>query len=133
LLRKVPIFFIRGLGSRRVYQKEKKKGGIVIKKIGDDIIVQKAVTSFKQVTRHRMAFFKIKLTCPSDFLKNISHYVIMNFVPNFMFTHTFFFHFSLRYVLKLKFKTANKNASGVKKGTDITMVVFAGVQKMSYL
>jgi hypothetical protein len=51
-----------------------------------------------------------------------------------MFTlYNFFFHFSLRYVLKLKFKTANKNASGVKKGTDITTVVFAGVQKMSYL
>jgi hypothetical protein len=31
----VPIFFIRRLGSRRVYQKEKKKGGVVIKKIGD--------------------------------------------------------------------------------------------------
>jgi hypothetical protein len=28
-------FFIRRLGSRRVYQKEKKKGGVVIKKIGD--------------------------------------------------------------------------------------------------
>jgi hypothetical protein len=68
-------FFIRRLGSRRVYQKEKKKGGVVIKKIGDDIIVQKAVTSFKQVARHRMAFLKIKSTCPSDFLKNITlHY-----------------------------------------------------------
>jgi hypothetical protein len=72
LLCKVPIFFIRRLGSRRVYQKEKKKGGVVIKKIGDDIIVQKAVTSLKQVARHRMAFFKIKSTCPSDFLKNIT-------------------------------------------------------------
>jgi hypothetical protein len=42
------------------------------KKIGDDVIAQKAVTSFKQVGRHRMAFFTIKSTCPSDFLKNIT-------------------------------------------------------------
>jgi hypothetical protein len=73
LLCKVSIFFIRRLGSRRVYQKEKKKVGVVIKKKnGDDVIAQKAVTSFKQGARHGMAFFKIKSTCPSDFLKNIT-------------------------------------------------------------
>jgi hypothetical protein len=46
--------------------------GLLITKIGDDIIVQKPLTLFKQVTRHRMAFFKIKSTCLSDFLKNIA-------------------------------------------------------------
>jgi hypothetical protein len=39
------------------------------KKIGDDVIAQKPMTSFKQVVRH-MAFFKIKSACPSDFPKN---------------------------------------------------------------
>jgi hypothetical protein len=75
LLCKVPIFFIRRLGSRRVYQKEKKKRkkwGLSFLKIGDDVIAQKPMTSFKQVVHHRMAFFKIKLTCPSDFPKNIT-------------------------------------------------------------
>jgi hypothetical protein len=72
LLCKVPIFFIRRLGSRRVYQKRRKKWGLSFKKIGDDVIAQKAVTSFKQGARHGMAFFKIKSTCPSDFLKNIT-------------------------------------------------------------
>jgi hypothetical protein len=72
LLCKVPFFFIRRLDSKRVYQKEKKKVGVGIKKIGDDVIAQKTVTSFKQVARHRMAFFKIKSTCLSDFLKNIT-------------------------------------------------------------
>jgi hypothetical protein len=71
----VPIFFIRRLASRKVYQKEQKevkKWRLSFKKIGDDVIAQKAVTSFKQVARHRMAFFKIKSSCPSDFLKNIT-------------------------------------------------------------
>jgi hypothetical protein len=49
-----------------------KKVGVAIKKIGDDVIAQKPMTSFKQVVRHRMAFFKIKSTCPSDFPKNIT-------------------------------------------------------------
>jgi hypothetical protein len=50
----------------------RKKWGLLFKKIGDDVIAQKAVTSFKQVARYRLAFFKIKSTCPSDFLKNIT-------------------------------------------------------------
>jgi hypothetical protein len=53
-------------------KKRRKKWGLSFKKIGDDVIAQKAVTSFKQVARHRMAFFKIKSTCPSDFPKNIT-------------------------------------------------------------
>jgi hypothetical protein len=72
MLCKVPIFFIHRLGSRKVYQKEMKKGGLPFKKIGDDVIAQKPMTSSKQVVRHRMAFFKIKSTCPSDFAKNIT-------------------------------------------------------------
>jgi hypothetical protein len=73
LLCKVPIFFIRRLGSRRIYQKEKKKvGGVSFKKIGNDVIAPKAVMSFKQVARHRMAFFKVKSTCSSGFPKNIT-------------------------------------------------------------
>jgi hypothetical protein len=36
------------------------------KKIGDDVIAQKPMTLFKQ----GMAFFEIKTTCLSDFLKN---------------------------------------------------------------
>jgi hypothetical protein len=47
-----------------------KGGGLPFKKIGDDVIAQKPRTSFKQVVRHRMAFFKIKSACPSDFPKN---------------------------------------------------------------
>jgi hypothetical protein len=66
------IFFIRRLGSRRAIKKRRKKWGLSFKKNGDDVIAQKAVTSFKQVVRHRMAFFKIKSTCPSDFPKNIT-------------------------------------------------------------
>jgi hypothetical protein len=53
-------------------KKRRKKWRLSFKKIGDDVIAQKAVTSFKQVARHRMTFFKIKSTCPSDFLKNIT-------------------------------------------------------------
>jgi hypothetical protein len=53
-------------------KREEKSGDCHLKKFGDDVIAQKAVTSFKQVARHRMAFFKIKSTCPSDFLKNIT-------------------------------------------------------------
>jgi hypothetical protein len=49
LLCKVPIFFVHCLGSRKVYQKEKKKVGVVIKKNGDYIIVQKPMTFFKQI------------------------------------------------------------------------------------
>jgi hypothetical protein len=58
---KIPIFFIHRLGSKKVYQKEKKKWGLSFKKIGDDIIAQNAMTSFKQIARHRMAFFEVKL------------------------------------------------------------------------
>jgi hypothetical protein len=50
----------------------RKKWGLPFKKIGDDVIAQKAMTSFKQVVRHKMAFFKIKSTCPGDFPKNIT-------------------------------------------------------------
>jgi hypothetical protein len=53
-------------------KKRRKKWGLPFNKIGDALIAQKAVTSFKQVARHRMAFFKIKSTCPSDFFKNIT-------------------------------------------------------------
>jgi hypothetical protein len=53
-------------------KKRRKKWGLSFKNIDDDVIAQKAVTSFKQVARHRMAFFKIKSTYPSDFLKNIT-------------------------------------------------------------
>jgi hypothetical protein len=42
------------------------------KKIVDDVIAQKPMTSFKQDVRHRMAFFKIKSTGPRDFPKNIT-------------------------------------------------------------
>jgi hypothetical protein len=48
------------------------KWGLSFKKIGDDVIAQKPMMSFKQVVRHRMAVFKIKSTCPSDFPKNIT-------------------------------------------------------------
>jgi hypothetical protein len=41
LLWKVRDFLIQFLGSRKVYQKEKKKWGLSIKKIGDDVIAQK--------------------------------------------------------------------------------------------
>jgi hypothetical protein len=50
----------------------KKMGVAIKKKIGDNAIAQKPMTSFKQVVHHRMVFFKIKSTCPSDFLKNIA-------------------------------------------------------------
>jgi hypothetical protein len=70
LLCKVPIFFIHRLGSGEIYQKKKKKVGVVIYKIGDDVIGQKAMTSFK-VGRHMMAFFEVKSTCPSDLPKYI--------------------------------------------------------------
>jgi hypothetical protein len=66
-------------------KKSRKKCGLSFKKIGDDVIAQKAVTSFKQVARHRMAFFKIKSTCPSDFLKNITLHVL---IPRFSLTHS---------------------------------------------
>jgi hypothetical protein len=49
-----------------------KKSGLPLKKIGDDLIAQKPMPSFKQVVRHRMAFFKIKSTRPSDFPKKIT-------------------------------------------------------------
>jgi hypothetical protein len=49
-----------------------KKWWLPFQKIGDDVIAQNPTTSFKQVVRHRMAFFKIKSTCPSDFPKNIT-------------------------------------------------------------
>jgi hypothetical protein len=45
-------------------QKMKKKVGV--------LIAQKPMTSFKQVARHTMAFFKMKSTYPSDFPKNIT-------------------------------------------------------------
>jgi hypothetical protein len=48
-------------------QKMKKKWGFSFKKIGDEVIAQKPMTSFKQVARHMMAFFKIKSTYSSDF------------------------------------------------------------------
>jgi hypothetical protein len=35
--------------------------GCYLKKIGDDVIAQKAMTSFKQIARHRMEFFEIDL------------------------------------------------------------------------
>jgi hypothetical protein len=38
----------------------RKKWGLSFEKIGDDVISQKQMTSFKQVVHHRMAFFKIK-------------------------------------------------------------------------
>jgi hypothetical protein len=62
---------MRRLGSRKVYQKKKKKVGVV-KKNGDDVTAQKLMTSFKQVARHMMEFLKIKSTCPSDFPKNVT-------------------------------------------------------------
>jgi hypothetical protein len=37
-------FLIHHLGSRNVYQKEKKKWGLSFKKIGDDVIAQKWMT-----------------------------------------------------------------------------------------
>jgi hypothetical protein len=49
-------------------KKRRKKWGLSPKKTGDDITAQKAVTSLKQAAPHRMAFFKIKSTCPSNFL-----------------------------------------------------------------
>jgi hypothetical protein len=61
-------------------------GGCHLKKNGDDVIAQKLMTSLKQIVRYGMAFFDIKSTCPSDFLKNITHDATMNVVPNFMFT-----------------------------------------------
>jgi hypothetical protein len=70
LLCKVPFFFIHRLGSGEIYQKKKKKVGVVIYKIGDDVIGQKAMTSFK-VGRHMMVFFEVKSTCPSDLPKYI--------------------------------------------------------------
>jgi hypothetical protein len=72
MLCKVSTFFIHRLGSRKVYQKEKKKVGLSFQKIGDDVIAQKPMTSLKQIARHRMAFFEIKLPCLS---------AIINFVP----------------------------------------------------
>jgi hypothetical protein len=60
---------IHRLGSGKVYQIEKKKVGVVIfKKIGNCVIAQKPMTLFKQIARHRIAFFEIKSTCSSDFL-----------------------------------------------------------------
>jgi hypothetical protein len=48
----------------------RKKWGLSLKKNNDSIIAQKPMTSFKQIARDRMEFFKIKSTCPNDFLKN---------------------------------------------------------------
>jgi hypothetical protein len=50
--------------------------GVVIKKICGDVIAQKPMTLFKQVAHHMMAFFEMKSSYPSDFLKNIA---IVNF------------------------------------------------------
>jgi fibrillarin-like rRNA methylase len=76
---------MRRLGSKKVYQKKKKKVGLSFKKNGDDVTAQKPMTSFKQVPRHMKAFFEIKSTCPINFPKK-RHNAIMNFLPNFMFT-----------------------------------------------
>jgi hypothetical protein len=51
-------------------RKRRKRLGL-LKKIGDHVIAQKPMTLFKQIARHMMAFFEIKSTYPSDFLKNI--------------------------------------------------------------
>jgi hypothetical protein len=53
-------------------KKRWKKWGPPFKKIGDDVIAQKGVTSPKQAARHRTAPFKIKSTRPSDLPKNIT-------------------------------------------------------------
>jgi hypothetical protein len=50
----------------------RKKWRLSFRKIGDEVIEQKSMTSFKQIVRHRMAFFEIRSTCLSDFLKNIT-------------------------------------------------------------
>jgi hypothetical protein len=67
-----------------VHHKEKKKVGVVIKKNDGDVITQKLMTSLKQITHHRMAFFKIKSTCPSEidisnfpFIENVLLYTIV--------------------------------------------------------
>jgi hypothetical protein len=52
-------------------RKRRKKWGLSFKKNGHDVIAQKPMTLFKQIARHMMAFFEIKSTYPSDFLKNI--------------------------------------------------------------
>jgi hypothetical protein len=52
-------------------RKRRKKWGLLFKKIGDDVIAQKSMTLFKQIARHMMAFFEIKSTYSSGFLKNI--------------------------------------------------------------
>jgi hypothetical protein len=46
-----------------------KKWGLPLKKIGDDVIAQKPMTSFKQVVRHRMAFFQNKIDLSERFSK----------------------------------------------------------------
>jgi hypothetical protein len=48
----------------RSIRKRRKKWGLAFKKIGDDVIAQKPITSFKQIVRHR--------TSPSNFFKNIT-------------------------------------------------------------
>jgi hypothetical protein len=53
-------------------RESRKKWRLSFKNVGDDVIAQKPMTSFKQVARHMMAFFKIKSTYPSDFPKNIT-------------------------------------------------------------
>jgi hypothetical protein len=60
--------------SMKIYQNEKKKMGMgcYLKKIGDDVIAQKPMTSFKQIARNRMEFFEMKSTCLSNFFKNIT-------------------------------------------------------------
>jgi hypothetical protein len=64
--------FIHHLGDRKVYQEEvEKSGGCHLTKNGD-VIARKPTTLFKQIARHRMEFFEIKSTYPSDFLKNIT-------------------------------------------------------------
>jgi hypothetical protein len=62
----IPSFVVQA--AEGSIKKRRKKWGPSFKKIGDDITAQKAVTSLKQVAPHRMALFKIKSTCPSNFL-----------------------------------------------------------------
>jgi hypothetical protein len=57
---------------RNFDQKEIKNWGLSSKKIGNGVIAQKSMTSFKQIASHEMAFFKIKSTCAKDFLKSIT-------------------------------------------------------------
>jgi hypothetical protein len=47
-------------------RKRRKKWWFSFKKIGYDVIAQKAMTLFKQIARCMMAFFEIKSTYPTD-------------------------------------------------------------------